>query len=88
MENPMSETTETQQAPDEAPAQQPPGLTIADLVMTAQIVQRGANAGIFKAEELKSIGDFYERLIKFLESSGAIARPQPPAEETAPPTGE
>jgi hypothetical protein len=57
--------------------------------MTAQIVQRGANAGIFKAEELKSIGDFYERLIKFLESSGAIARSQQPAEETAPaPTGE
>jgi hypothetical protein len=89
MENLMSETTDTQTAPAEAPATQAPGLTIADLVMTAQIVQRGANAGLFKAEELKGIGDFYERLIKFLETSGAIVRAQPTAEETAPaPTGE
>jgi hypothetical protein len=66
----MSETTEAQ-APQSAP-----NLTIADLIMVAQIFQRGASAGIFRAEELKSVGDFYDRLIKFLESAGAITRPQ------------
>ncbi len=67
-----------------------PGLTIADLIMVAQIVQRGAGAGIFKADELKGIGDFYDRLIKFLETSGAIVRSQqtqtaPAADTTAAP---
>jgi len=76
----MSETTQTPQ-----PAAQP-GLTIADLIMVAQIVQRGASAGIFKADELKGIGDFYDRLIKFLEVSGAITRPQQENSQDAQPT--
>ena len=67
----MSDSVDTS-----APAAPQPGLTIADLIMVAQIVQRGASAGIFKADELKGIGDFYDRLIKFLETSGAIVRPQ------------
>lgn len=64
-----------------------PTLTIADLIMVAQMVQRGATAGLFKADELKGVGDFYDRLLKFLESSGAIKREQAqaPAEPTAAP---
>lgn len=58
-----------------APEQpQQPGLTIADLILVAQVFQRGATAGLFKAEELKGIGDFYDRLIKFLETAGALVR--------------
>ena len=75
----MSNET-TQQAPAQGP-----NLTIADLVLTAQIIQAGAGRGIFKAEELKTVGDFYERLVSFLESSGAITRAQsvqPQAPET------
>jgi hypothetical protein len=56
-----------------------PNLTIADLILTAQIIQAAAPKGLFKAEELKVVGDFYERLIGFLESSGAIQRPNSPA---------
>lgn len=67
------------------PAAPQPGLTIADLIMVAQIVQRGASAGLFKADELKGIGDFYDRLIKFLETSGAIVRSQTAAEPAANP---
>lgn len=66
----------------EAPVEQAPQLTISDLVLAAQIVQAAATKGVFRAEELKTVGDFYDRLVKFLESSGAIARPQAPAEST------
>jgi hypothetical protein len=64
-----------------------PNLTIADLILTAQIIQAAAPKGLFKAEELKVVGDFYERLVGFLESTGAIQRPSVPAEvvqETTP----
>jgi hypothetical protein len=63
-----------------------PNLTIADLILTAQIIQAAAPKGLFKAEELKVVGDFYERLIGFLESSGAIQRPNPPTEAVQEPT--
>lgn len=55
---------------------QAPSLTIADLVLTAQIIQAAAGKGVFRAEELKTIGDYYDRLISFLESSGAITKNQ------------
>lgn len=63
-------STDTQQS-------QGPNLTIGDLVLTAQIIQAAAAKGVFKAEELKPVGDFYDRLVTFLESSGAIQRQQP-----------
>ena len=84
----MSEdTTTVQSAEPTATAQTAPapGLTIGDLVLTAQVIQRASTAGVFRAEELKPVGDFYDRLIKFLESSGAIQRTQEqqPATPTA-----
>lgn len=63
-------STDTQQS-------QGPNLTIGDLVLTAQIIQAAAAKGVFKAEELKPVGDFYDRLVTFLEASGAIQRQQP-----------
>ena len=84
----MSETVESQPAP-EAPAASPAGLTIADLVLSAQIVQKGPSAGLFKAEELKVVGDYYDRLITFLENSGAVSRrPAAPQDPTPEPSGE
>jgi hypothetical protein len=65
-------------------APQAPSLTIADLVLTAQIIQSAASKGVFRAEEMKTVGDYYDRLITFLESSGAITRNQPAAAEPAP----
>ena len=72
----MSETTTVEQAAPPAPS-----LTIADLVMTAQIIQVAAQKGVFKPEEFKAVGDFYDRLLRFLESSGAVTR-TPPAQPT------
>jgi hypothetical protein len=75
----MPETTTVEQT-----APQGPNLTIADLVLTAQIIQAAATKGVFRAEELKVVGDYYERLVSFLESSGAITRTPPAPAEAAP----
>jgi hypothetical protein len=73
----MSESTATPETPTQpTPEAQAPGLTIGDLVLSAQVLQRASSAGLFKAEELKTVGDYYERLVKFLESAGAITRTQ------------
>jgi hypothetical protein len=74
----MSEET-AQQAPG-------PNLTIGDLVLTAQIIQAAATKGVFKAEELRPVGDFYERLVTFLEASGAITKAPAPAPAAQPTT--
>jgi hypothetical protein len=70
--------------PEETAQQSGPNLTIGDLILTAQIIQAAAAKGVFKAEELRPVGDFYERLVTFLEASGAISRQQPAAPESAP----
>lgn len=73
----MSETTQEAAPVEQEQAPAAPGLTVSDLVMTAQLIQRAAQAGLFKAEELKPVGDFYERLLRFLEANGAISRTAP-----------
>lgn len=59
----------------------PAGLTVNDLTLTLQVIQIAANRGAFKAEELTAVGGLYDRVFKFLESSGAIQK-----SEAAPPT--
>lgn len=68
---------------EQAQPTQGPNLTIGDLILTAQIIQSAATKGVFRAEELKTVGDFYERLVAFLESSGAVQRA--PTEQPAAP---
>jgi hypothetical protein len=81
----MTDETTTPAAENAAPA----GLTIQDLLLTLQVVQVAASRGAFKADELSNVGGLYDRLFKFLESTGAIqAKPvevtPAPAEEPAP----
>ena len=67
----------------EQPAQQPaPSLTLQDLVLVAQIIQLTSQRGAFKAEELESVGGLYNKLIAFLQSTGALAPAAVPTEET------
>ena len=64
------------------PAQQPaPNLTLQDLVLVAQIIQLTTQRGAFKAEELADVGGLYNKLITFLQSTGALT-PAAPTEET------
>lgn len=57
-----------------------PSLTLQDLIAVAQIIQITSQRGAYRAEELANVGSLYNKLVAFLESSGAISR----AEQTAP----
>ena len=78
--------TAAPEAPSQAPqpAQQPaPSLTLQDLVLVAQIIQLTSQRGAFKAEELADVGGLYNKLIAFLQASGALTPPpEAPTEET------
>lgn len=56
------------------PDQTPITLTIQDLIFVAQIIQLNSSRGAFKAEELANVGSLYNKLIAFLEESGAITQ--------------
>jgi hypothetical protein len=53
-----------------------PNLTVQDLIIVAQIIQLSSQRGAFRAEELENIGGLYNKLIAFLESVGAITKPE------------
>lgn len=54
--------------------QEQPNLSLADITLALQIIQVAAARGVFKAEEYTEIGGCYDRIFKFLETSGAIKR--------------
>jgi hypothetical protein len=80
--NNMTDKTTTAPTTD-APVQT--GLTVQDLTLTLQVIQVAASRGAFKADELTSVGGLYDRIFKFLESTGAITT-QPAATTEAPAT--
>lgn len=66
------------QTPEQAP-QAATGLTLQDLILVAQVIQLTSQRGAFRAEEMEQVGGLYNKLIGFLESTGAISRPAPEA---------
>ena len=63
------------------------GLTVQDLTLTLQVIQVASTRGAFKADEMTAIGGLYDRIFKFLESTGAITTtpaPAAPAPDAAP----
>ena len=69
------ELQQTPEAQQEQPAVQ---LQIADLVLVAQVIQLTTQRGAFRADELTQVGGLYDRIVAFLQASGALA----PAGET------
>jgi hypothetical protein len=69
----VEEPTTAEQA---VPEQTPPSLTLQDLILVAQIIQLTSSRGAFKAEELQNVGVLYNKLIAFLDSVGAITKPE------------
>jgi len=74
---------ETQvEAQAETEQQTAPSLTLQDLVLVAQIIQLTSTRGAFRAEEMEQVGGLYNKLIAFLQSTGALAPAATPTEET------
>jgi hypothetical protein len=67
----MSETAQDQITTEEQAA---PNLTLQDLILVAQVIQQTTSRGAFRAEEMETIGGLYNRVVKFLEASGAVTR--------------
>lgn len=63
--------SQPQQTTDQAP-----NLTLQDLVLVAQIIQLTSQRGAYRAEELANVGALYNKLIAFLDSVGAITKPE------------
>lgn len=49
-------------------------LSLADLTLALQIIQVASNRNAFKPEEFEEVGGCYNRIFKFLETTGAIQR--------------
>ena len=65
--------TKVEQAPvDAALQQEQPNLNLQDLILVAQIIQVSSQRGAFKADELANVGALYNKLIAFLQSTGAL----------------
>jgi hypothetical protein len=69
-------------APSEAAVQ----LQLNDILLAAQIIQLASARGAFKVEEFTQVGGLYDRMIGFLQSTGAI-QPQTPPADAAPAQG-
>jgi hypothetical protein len=59
-----------------------PSLALADLVLLLNLIRVTSERGAIKAEELSAVGTVYDKLLKFLEASGAINK-QTSADPTA-----
>lgn len=68
---------DTPAAAPEAPAQVQ--LQLQDILLAAQTIQLASTRGAFRAEEFTQVGGVYERLVSFLQASGALAPAQPAA---------
>lgn len=70
----MTDTINNQSAESEEPAK--PSLNLADLVNVIQVLNTCSQRGAFRADELSSIGGLYDRLYAFLDSTGALKKPE------------
>lgn len=56
-------------------------LQLADLVSILSTIQLAASRGAFRPEEFTELGGIYSRLFAFLESTGAVSRPDAQGQE-------
>lgn len=83
--------TETQVSDEgQSDQQTAPSLTLQDLVLVAQIIQLTSQRGAYRAEELQNVGALYNKLIAFLQTTGALVpkESEPVADESSAPTEE
>lgn len=69
------------QAPVDQPTPAPaPQLQLQDLLLAVQVIQLAGQRGAIKAEEMTAVGGLFERLVAFLQASGAL-KPAESAEQ-------
>jgi len=77
------QTTETT-----SPAENQVQLQLSDLMAAAQVIQLASQRGAIRAEEMATVGGLYNRLVSFLQASGALTpasdTPAEPASTDAP----
>jgi hypothetical protein len=54
-----------------------PSLALSDLVLLLNLIRASAERGAIRAEEMSEVGAVYQKLVQFLEASGAIRQAQP-----------
>ena len=79
------QTTDTTASGAEAAAAQPQ-LQLQDLLIAAQVIQLAGTRGAIKADEMEAVGGVYNRLVAFLQASGAIKPADKAANTPAEPT--
>jgi hypothetical protein len=84
----MTDQTTTP-APTDAPAGAPAAqLQLQDLMLAAQVIQLASQRGAIRAEEMTQVGGVYERIVAFLQSSGALQPAQTPAADAPAPAAQ
>ena len=81
------ESNEVTNSPEVQTTDTPPqnlnqALTLNDLILMGNIIQVTTQRGAFKAEEMATIGELYNKLVKFLEGAGAVTRTDATPEST------
>ena len=81
------ESNEVGNSPEVQTTDTPPqnlnqALTLNDLILMGNIIQVTTQRGAFKAEEMATIGELYNKLVKFLEGAGAVTRTDAAPEST------
>jgi hypothetical protein len=65
-----------------------PTLGVSDLITVAQIIQIATSRGVWKPEELSTVGNIYDRLMAFLDAAGAVTKPTDTTAESELPTAD
>ena len=55
-------------------------LQLQDILLAAQAIQLASSRGAFRAEEFTQVGGVYERIVGFLQASGAVKTAAPASE--------
>lgn len=63
--------------------QETPSISLSDLVLVLNLIRVTTERGAIKAEEMSAVGTVYDKLVKFLQASGALST-KDSSQETAP----
>jgi hypothetical protein len=63
-------------------------LTLNDMISVKHLIDAACTRGAFKAHEMQSVGELYNKIIRFVDETQAQIQAQQPPESTPTPQGE